>query len=759
MCFFFNGTAQFKRISTNSKTLNTIIPSFEKSKLSIPVASFKFSPSEINLKKGVRQQNGQLQDPKVLKTSEYIPVNIDSKSIKPLKTASGATWALKLNVPNAKGIGLLFNQLKLADDAEMYIFDEQMTLLDSAITASSFRNTDVLSIPVFDGQSIFIFLIEKGNSGELKSSFTIRSIEAGIIEQQGSTQNRLLEYTTNCIPNFMCYSDKINQARAVMQIVVNGYTGTGTLINSEANNGKAYVLTAFHLIDADDDGVLQVSEISGLSNSSFRFQRWFTECTGSIENATLNFTGSTLVVQDELHDIVLLEMTQPPGLGDGVTFSGWNRSTSEPSDNGCYILHHPLGEPMKISFSSSVNDMPAGFPYWNVNFSIGVVWKGSSGSGLINPNNQLVGVLSHGASSCIFTDFSDNFTRFDKIWPIIQSHISPGFNLGQQNTINLADTEIYGPNLLPCVGQSATYGVPELYGCTYAWTVSSGISINSGQGTRSINISRNGSISDPPYGTISVTITSATGISRTLTKAKGVWTDGPSNSSLEVVYSGPSCSTSSNITLSYGARQDGNSGCAIYSNSDIAEVEWQFYTPYSYTVANNSGSFNCPSVIKGGVSVTFPVMGSSYYVTARCRVKNKCGSWGDWTPGFSNVIRSCYSSNANPLTVSVFPNPASTELNIAERKISNEENQNDFIIEKVGIKGVNTDRFLKDAENRIPEKRSFRLLNDQGIVVREGNLNDTDNTKVNVSDIPNGQYFLHLKGYGNMIKRQIVISH
>ncbi len=139
-------------------------------------------------------------------------------------------------------------------------------------------------------------------------------------------------------------------AKAVARFSINGGQGTGTLINNEANNGRAYFLTAFHVVDRNKNGVLDASEINALSTATFRFEFWRTNCNGnnSIANG-IGFSGAILRASWKYTDMVLLELMNPPGIGDCVNYAGWTRQTGAPANNTGFVIHHPQGDDMRIT--------------------------------------------------------------------------------------------------------------------------------------------------------------------------------------------------------------------------------------------------------------------------------------------------------------------------------------------------------------------------------------------------------------------------
>jgi hypothetical protein len=361
--------------------------------------------------------------------------------------------------------------------------------LDSAIKPSYFAPGTQVGVFPIKGNSIIIYIVELNNHSNFQSSISIQKLEAGFmnIDDVGDQSSGFAQRTINCIPHVQCYPNHMMSARAVARFVSNGFQGTGTLINNEANNGRAYFLTAFHVLDVNDrpwpfpngNGVLDPNEIAALAGSRFRFQFWRNQCNGNTNNTGVQFIGSILRAQNRGTDMVLLELINQPGIGDRVNYAGWSRQTNPSANSQSFIIHHPWGEDMRHTQTSTVRNYFFNSNYWQAFYSSGIVEEGSSGSALFNEYNQIIGQLKGGWSSCDFTDFSDRYGKFHVSYTQgnLQPWLSPGQNLGGAPTLALFPIEIQGSETISCTTPNG-YNVPGgLEGCTYEWTVSNNLQI------------------------------------------------------------------------------------------------------------------------------------------------------------------------------------------------------------------------------------------------------------------------------------------
>lgn len=272
-------------------------------------------------------------------------------------TSVGKVWTLRISIPNALNIGFIFNQFNLSANAEMYIFDEARTVLDSGIKQAHFTNPIEVGIFPIKGNSAIIYIIEPNNFGDLLSSVSIQTLEAGFqeIDDVGDTGGQSQRASVNCNPHVQCQPDKMMSARAVARFVVGGHECTGTLLNNEVNNGRAFFLGAFHCLDHNKNKTLDPAEINELAAARFQFQFWRTVCNGTVNNRFIQFNGAVLRASYENSDMILLELIDAPGIGDGVNYAGWNRQTSPSSNDWSFILHHPQGVDMRVTSTRNVS--------------------------------------------------------------------------------------------------------------------------------------------------------------------------------------------------------------------------------------------------------------------------------------------------------------------------------------------------------------------------------------------------------------------
>ena len=235
-----------------------------------------------------------------------------------------------------------------------------------------------------------------------------------------------------CTLDSTCYDQFAAQRNAVARMYfvdkAGAYVCTGTLVNDKAGSGTPYFLTANHCIS--NQTVASTLQTSWFYRAPTCNSRTLSSASKTLKN------GATLLYTSNQPDSTLLRLNDTPPAG--AVFAGWdvNAVTSGAAVVG---IHHPGGDLQKISFGS-INGTSACTPgatsyscrnsgnmeesYYRVQWSQGMTEGGSSGSALF-VNGVLTGMLSNGSASCSKTGGTNNYSRFDKVFPAIQQWLSP----------------------------------------------------------------------------------------------------------------------------------------------------------------------------------------------------------------------------------------------------------------------------------------------------------------------------------------------
>jgi len=231
----------------------------------------------------------------------------------------------------------------------------------------------------------------------------------------------------DCNMDIACIPEVLDQGKSVAKYYVTGSGGgtgmcTGTLLNSNSNAQEPppYFITANHCLN-------EPSEARSM-HFYWNFER--TTCGGPAPTTVRETTGGArLLYTGTRNDVTMVRLNAPPP--SGALLSAWTTETVTAGDM-LYGLHHPSGDLKKFSrgivqgltnYQSDASS-PTG-THIRVIWNAGTTEGGSSGSGLFNSNDELVGTLHGGYASCAATGRPDWYGRFDQAYPSLQPWLAP----------------------------------------------------------------------------------------------------------------------------------------------------------------------------------------------------------------------------------------------------------------------------------------------------------------------------------------------
>lgn len=278
----------------------------------------------------------------------------------------------------------------------------------------------------------------------------------------------------------------MNSARAVSRWSNGvGSNCSGTLLNNENADGISYYYSAQHCLPGN---------IGSLARAAFQFQFWQTGCNTGTNMTAIEFVGGATLLNTVAYndgDAILLRLNAGPGVGDGPTYAGWNRQNGNPSKNSGAIIHHPQGVDMRFTQPAKIRDFLWDRDFWKVSYysGTGLVLPGSSGCGLLNANQQVIGNLSRGfPQTCFFRMSGDRFGKFHRGWNGMRQFLSPAADNFEIGSLSLSTLTIQGNTIIGCNTTPQVYSIQNLTGCTFTWTVSNNLNIVAGAGTNRISV-------------------------------------------------------------------------------------------------------------------------------------------------------------------------------------------------------------------------------------------------------------------------------
>jgi hypothetical protein len=249
-----------------------------------------------------------------------------------------------------------------------------------------------------------------------------------------ATPAPIVDPAASCNQDVNCYSDWLTAKKSVAQIQFEETSGpeqgtflcSGSLVATRDNSFDPYLLTAGHCIH---------DESAARSLETF----WAYESDGCnlgppAGRGTLNSqNGGHLLawapIENGDYSLVLL-----PNVPTGVVFAGWD--TNDPVlGSPVSGIHHPMGSYKRISFGSTVNGVdefvgtdfaPANL-YHQVDYTLGVVEPGSSGSPLFSSPGIVVGMLTYGPSLpgeelCLLGGEPAGYGKFSNAYAALQAY-------------------------------------------------------------------------------------------------------------------------------------------------------------------------------------------------------------------------------------------------------------------------------------------------------------------------------------------------
>ncbi len=334
-------------------------------------------------------------------------------------------WRLRLASAGAKSLHLRLEELVLPPGAELFVYAPGGGDVRGPYRAEDVSPEGRLWTPVVRGDQAVVEIVAPVSLRD-QMSFRISYVYYGFVEFWKADEVQFKEGSCHIdvvCPDAAGRGDIIRSAGRIQFDIVGLLgipTGTalcsGQLLNNTAGDGKAYFLTANHCIATQ-----------GAASSVVAYWNFQKSSCGGANDGSLNQTtnGSTLRASWAAAggtDFTLLEFTSALSPAFNLFLSGWDRS--DPAPASAVSIHHPQGTEKRISFENDpveISNLPQGGTPGDgnalrvVDWDLGTTEEGSSGGGLWNAQNLLVGQLSQGASACGNNE-SDWYGRFARSW-------------------------------------------------------------------------------------------------------------------------------------------------------------------------------------------------------------------------------------------------------------------------------------------------------------------------------------------------------
>jgi len=395
---------------------------------------------------------------------------------------NGKVWSLKIVSDGAFSINLAYNKFYLPENSQLYIYNEQKTVLQGPFTSKNNTKSGEFSSDLVEGSAIILEYFEPDDVKEKpeisisKIVHAYRDLFPNLTKGFGSSGSCNVDI--NCVEG----NNWQDESNAVAMILVGSdRICSGCMVNNTNQDFTPYFLTANHCISGQN-----------VNNWSFRFQYKSPSCNGGDDYSYYSYHGADLEANSSVSDFALLELDNRPNANTGITYAGWSRSTTAP--NSVVGIHHPAGDVMKIAIDSDQPSSEWNNTHWFVdNWDLGTTEGGSSGSPLFDPNNRIIGQdhAGDGNAPC-HAEKGTYYGRFDVSWTHGLSAFLDPNNTGATTTNTVEIPYVSGTSTV-CSSNSTFTLHNRPPGSAVTWTRSSNLLYVSGQGTNNYTVRARGS--------------------------------------------------------------------------------------------------------------------------------------------------------------------------------------------------------------------------------------------------------------------------
>jgi len=322
------------------------------------------------------------------------------------KVPGGQLWRLEVVVEEASQLAFYYNECFLPTGATLHFYNKTQTNIKGAYTSANNRMDRRFMTGFVAGSTAILEYFEPDAVAGM-GQISINRVDYGI-QPIESEKDFGFGTSENCHNNINCTqgTDWQDEKKGVVRIIMALEEGTGycsgTLMNNTNEDGKPYILTAYHC----DDGYTPMYEMY-----RFDFEYESPTCSNpSAEPTQQSLLGAVRRAGWIDSDFQLFEVVESMPATWDVYYNGWDRSENVPSNST--IIHHPNGDIKKISLDADAATIHPNSLDWNNGvitpanhhfrsiLDDGSYEVGSSGSAMFNQNSHVVGQLNGGFQGC-----------------------------------------------------------------------------------------------------------------------------------------------------------------------------------------------------------------------------------------------------------------------------------------------------------------------------------------------------------------------
>jgi hypothetical protein len=418
----------------------------------------------------------------------YAVVNKVTIDLKAVSTSTysdnykGTIWRYRIEAKDARSIQLIFSKYRVPDGAQLFIYNENYTIVNGAYTTLNVRDDLSFVVGDFPGNYLIIEYFEPADA-QFEGELVIGGISQAYIDIFDTKSANADSYNLiniNCKEGKEWQDQKHSVCKLTFSEGSSSYLCTGALINNTASDGTPYFLTANHCISSND-----------VANTVVAFFNYETPgCTATSSYVSQTLSGAILETTGNESDYSLLRFTDNVPTSYKPYFAGWD-VTGEVTDSTAGI-HHPSGKIKKISIDYDPSESyestisweggsvtPAG-THWGVIFDEGTTYGGSSGSPLFDENKRIIGQLHGGGITDYYGKLSYSWNHPGSAYATLnlKSFLDPGSSNittlnGYYPSDNLPDPQFLSDFKTVCTGSPIEInGFSAFSPSSWDWTFS-----------------------------------------------------------------------------------------------------------------------------------------------------------------------------------------------------------------------------------------------------------------------------------------------
>ena len=288
-------------------------------------------------------------------------------------------WRQRIEAPGAFTLGIVFSEYEVPAGGQVFLYNDDMSEVLGAYTASNNNVNGLLGIQPFTGDSVTVEYVQPASVSEVP-----RLRVGEVIYDYKNVNEIILSSGSGSAgpPDGGCGLVGINcpegapyqtVKRSVMRTLAGGSLCSASLLNNTSEDGTPYMLTANHC--------------GFMASGQFMFEYEQASCGTSFGPTGSTISGAQQLAASSTYDSQLYRLNTTPPASFDPYWAGWDRinGTTSPAAT----IGHGGGGPKNIAIdnsgaSSSGND-------WQVFWHTGYIIGGNSGGPLFNGFQRVIG--------------------------------------------------------------------------------------------------------------------------------------------------------------------------------------------------------------------------------------------------------------------------------------------------------------------------------------------------------------------------------